>query len=1373
MPRRYFNWKLAIVLLISIVVLGVTAFGLRQWQRTNRADQGLILGNKAYDEQRWDEAAENLGSYLVIHQNDVPVLMKYAEAQLKIRPLKDSNRAHADRAYRNVLRIDKNHFKAALLLTELCLLRGMPGEAELIASKYIENNDNPEPDIRMMLASALAEQRKFSEASLHLENIIQEHPDQILAYEMMGQLVKNRPDDVPVSPEMLEQLVKNLLDDVPVSPEMLEQLVINRPDDPNSPESWFNEAVKNNPSSAMAYTIRAAFYRASNDIPKALADLEQAERLDLSDPNVELRLAGEFISVNNLDKAEKHLKAVQSTSPTNQELWNKWTELALKSKLPEKMLEVAENGLRELASQPWDFMPIATELFIRSGQHDRAAECISEMNQKDIDPIRVTFLEGLLAFNRGRVFEAIKYWNESLKLVNALSPAFRLALTPKVRLPLSSALSIVGDNQSALQQLRILVSENPNHVTGHLELARLLAQVELWAESSEHAATAKRLSTEKTEASLLYLQAQMQLRAAGLTGQNVLTFQDLEKQLSELEKAASNLPEFKLLKFRHALLQSNFTDARALVNQLKKDYPPHIKTSMAEVELLNAQDKTDEAMLILSKALEEFPQAVEPVIYLADLLYRQGDNEKCEAIIKEALERIHQPVARRELGLGLRELYIKWNQNDNVYSLLNTLVQELPEDIILKRLLLFCEQVTSDYERAQKLVNDIKSLEGEEGWQWRYEQAKVWFLSEDFEARYTQIVSLLQENLQVNPNDQGSRMLLAIAYDRSGALQMAISTYRDALNRSPDEPRIVAALVAALYRAREDKEAERLLGRVSQQRLDNSRRQQLQVLSYQSYLRRDELDSASDVLEDFLSNDPDNKTARLALADLKIQQGRFDEAGELLDKLKIQDPNSLRVAVAQVNLNVRQNKSAEAFKLCDEIISNFNNGYAYMLRAETYSSFGQNDEAREDFEHAAAIEPNNVEVWLMKSEFYSSIGLLEKAIADIKNALSLDSSDIRIQKQAISLLLESDNVDNVRQGKAIFTEALKSNPDDIDLWLFKVESLLSERTAEATDEAEQILRKMTEDQPEISRAWELLGTISLSKGQAGKAMEIAFQGLSHKPDDKALLLLKARAEAARTPILAIPTLKAILEEDPNNTDAAVLLAKVYYAGGEPEKAVNLLELQLASCVGTPKEKDVKITLAKVLDESGRKEEAQQILNTLPAPDYVEFITDIAKRLQATGHSEEAIPLYQKALEKEPDSPSLIVINNLAWILCENKGRHQEALELAEEGLKINPNYIDLIDTRGFIYYQMGEFDKAVEDFTTCIRLYPTGNPTAIGSYFRLANTFDKLGQTDKAAEHRDQAFKLYRDLDAESQVIALLTLDDEAKRLLKKLQEGN
>ena len=83
-PVRHFNWKLAAVLIISLFVLGVGAFALRQWHNSNRTQQGLVLGTKAYNEGRWEEAVEYLGRYLAVQRNDVSVLLKYADGQLKI-----------------------------------------------------------------------------------------------------------------------------------------------------------------------------------------------------------------------------------------------------------------------------------------------------------------------------------------------------------------------------------------------------------------------------------------------------------------------------------------------------------------------------------------------------------------------------------------------------------------------------------------------------------------------------------------------------------------------------------------------------------------------------------------------------------------------------------------------------------------------------------------------------------------------------------------------------------------------------------------------------------------------------------------------------------------------------------------------------------------------------------------------------------------------------------------------------------------------------------------------------------------------------------------------------------------------------------------
>jgi len=362
MPKRYFNWKLAVVLLIGLAVLGITAYGLRTWQRSQRAEKGLEAGNRAYKNHNWQQAADYLGRYLAVKHDEIAVLLKYADAQLKIRPLKRNNLIQAIAAYRNALILDKDNSEAAKQLTKIYLELDMPGEAELIAKRQLgrlpSTQEQPEPttqptqhpELQRILAVAMAKQRKFDEAAAELKSLIAKHPEQILAYETLGRLCENRPDDFP-----------------------------------HHPEHWFNEAIKNNPSSALAYIIRADFYLRNQNKSQASNDLKQAEKMDLSDTLVRLRLAMGFINTDKPDKAEQHLAVLQESEPTNPALWQNWARLALTSRSKKKMLAIAENGLK-FSAQPLDFMPRAAELFIQAGEYDRAADCISKLRQKDIAP---------------------------------------------------------------------------------------------------------------------------------------------------------------------------------------------------------------------------------------------------------------------------------------------------------------------------------------------------------------------------------------------------------------------------------------------------------------------------------------------------------------------------------------------------------------------------------------------------------------------------------------------------------------------------------------------------------------------------------------------------------------------------------------------------------------------------------------------------------------------------------------------------------------------------------------------------------------------------------------------------------------------------
>jgi tetratricopeptide (TPR) repeat protein len=1371
MARRYFNWKLAIVLVVGLAVLCVTALGLRQWQKENRAERGLALGNEAYEEHRYEDAAHYLGRYVGVYQDDMSALLKYADAQLNTRPLKRNNIQQAIGTYHIVLREDPANSEAAKRLISLHLNIGMPGEAELIAKNYLKTTQNPE--VRRLLAMALARQSKPDEAVAELNSIVADEPNQVLAYEVLGQLAELKHGDFA-----------------------------------DTPAHWYDEAVKNNPTVALAYMVRAGFYLRTGDSAKALAELDKAEKLDLTDTNVRLRLAAEFLNARVPEKAEQHLAAVKSKEPENQALWNLLFQLTLRSNSKEKMLRIAENGLESLSAAPWDFLPKAAELFIRGGDLDKATECIDKLNQKDIDPMMVATLRGLVAREKGDLRKAVEYWRQAMSLGSK---------SPQVQLGLASALSGLGDTQSAMRELRTFVSQSPDSLesekeyysAGHLALAKLLAKSGDWAGAADHARKAVQLSPQNAEAALLSAQANVQLLTAGSTDQDPTAWEKIDKQLTSLEAVAGDPLQIKLVRLQVAIQRERFTEAQELLTQLKKDHPSHFRIAMAEAALLAAQKKDDEAILVLEKTIKEFPDVAEPVSFLALLLDRNGDREKCQTVLKEALARIKEPLARRDLSLLLAQFYQRWGQADNAYSLLDTLSKEYPDSILTKRRLLSTEGIAKDPQRAQQLVDQIKALEGDGGWQWRYEQALVWLRAEDFNKRSSQIVSLLQENLLANPDDQASRVLLADTYERSGRSQMAIAAYREALSRSPLDVQLIIRTVSALWKANEFEEAEGILNRISKEKLSDPALQRLQL---QSYIRHGELGSAADVLKEYLLTDPNNVSISLNLALLKMQQNDFDEASKLLDELRAKDPNSLTVIVAQIKLHLRRGKPEEALKLCDEVIDKYKSASAYVIRARTYISLGQIDKATEDFGRAVAVDPNNVDVLMARSDFYNAARESEEATADIERALLLDPNNLEIQRRAANLFLASGGRDKVRQARTVIDRALESDPNNGALRLLKARALLAEETAPATGSAAKLLEKLTQEYPKMVDAWRMLGEVQLRQGLSGKAIDTVLQGLVHNRNDRSLLMLKARAEAAKSPFLAIATLKGLLALDANDLGAAMYLADAYIATKESAKAVSVLRQQLALCDASDRRR-CEVALAVALYSSDSKAEAQQIFDSLlqaepndPAPilaqvelfkndklwgeieqkaadwyrkhpedvetphviamtiaatkdsapmkaaenilrmvlkdhsDSAQIVRTLAVLMQAAGRSEEAAAFYRRVLEIQTDD--VVVMNNLAWIICEEQGKHQEALEIAQKALKIAPNYIDLIDTRGVAYYRMGKFDEAIQDFSDCIRLYPDERAAVTVAYFHLGRTYTRLKEADKAAENLKKALSL-------------------------------
>ena len=291
------NWQLIIVLFIALFILVMSGYGLRQWNRTHRASKGLESGLIAFEKGQWLEAARQLGSYISYTPNSqdlIPILLKYAEAQLNRRPVDKGHLEQAIASYRKILRIEKEQSpngeefsEAAEKLIEIYL--STPNryfDAESIAARVIETN--PSVKIRRMYGPALVAQRKILKAAEVYITLTVDHPSDILAYEALGVLAQRFQDEVS-----------------------------------ESAQHWFDQAVQANPSNPLAWICRADHHIRKNNRPDAIADLKQAQILDPSqDPLTLLRLTGALIKVNDPEQAKNTLLLIQNLEPDNQMLWN-------------------------------------------------------------------------------------------------------------------------------------------------------------------------------------------------------------------------------------------------------------------------------------------------------------------------------------------------------------------------------------------------------------------------------------------------------------------------------------------------------------------------------------------------------------------------------------------------------------------------------------------------------------------------------------------------------------------------------------------------------------------------------------------------------------------------------------------------------------------------------------------------------------------------------------------------------------------------------------------------------------------------------------------------------------------------------------------
>jgi tetratricopeptide (TPR) repeat protein len=124
------------------------------------------------------------------------------------------------------------------------------------------------------------------------------------------------------------------------------------------------------------------------------------------------------------------------------------------------------------------------------------------------------------------------------------------------------------------------------------------------------------------------------------------------------------------------------------------------------------------------------------------------------------------------------------------------------------------------------------------------------------------------------------------------------------------------------------------------------------------------------------------------------------------------------------------------------------------------------------------------------------------------------------------------------------------------------------------------------------------------------------------------------------------------------------------------------------------------------DPSKMKEYIRRYFNKEYVPKAFEYlISDLINKKDQNN----CISLCEEAFNKYPDS--FEILNKYAWAICtfRMKEDYGKALEMVQKSISINPERAGTYSTEAWIYFEMGDRQKAIQFQNKAIELYPNSS----------------------------------------------------------------
>lgn len=402
--------------------------------------------------------------------------------------------------------------------------------------------------------------------------------------------------------------------------------------------------------------------------------------------------------------------------------------------------------------------------------------------------------------------------------------------------------------------------------------------------------------------------------------------------------------------------------------------------------------------------------------------------------------------------------------------------------------------------------------------------------------------------------------------------------------------------------------------------------------------------------------DPNSVEAQQASSQMLIASGNLKQAKPHIEKLLVKEDTRANGFLYLPSLLAAQKDKVEVLNAVKEFAKPYPKlPEAYFAIAQAAWAADKPDEARKSLEAANKLRPG----WEMAA-----------------------------QMQGQMLLKESPE-----KAIAYYQDFLKKHPKANDVRMAYAKLLVSEKKySEAKPEFVKLV-ETANSSPEIIAVVGILSLESNDYLMADKYFQQAISAGFKNPDQLHLYLGKS-AERQKDDAKAMSWYDQI-QAGELYLDGRLSAANVIARTKNVDAAIKLLdEVQDL----TPEQQMLVIqTEASMLNQAKREQEAFDLLQkaTQSWPNAVEIIYDYAMAAERVGKLDVMEAELRKAMKLKPDFAA--AYNALGYSFADRNIKLQEAKNLIETALRLQPGDHYMLDSLGWVHYRLGNLDKAAEN----------------------------------------------------------------------------